>query len=321
MADALVQFRDAAMRYRVQSVAIVASSIAAFALLGLGVRLRRSAEPVRLETRRLSATAAEVSGFRAAFVSSSPDDDSRLSQLADSLGAAVPRDDRVALAQQVAARAEALGLLDVRVRFTPADSMALPHPPALSSSAIAVADYALALDGDGNLVSVLSLLGRLPPSVALERITAARARGTARYHMTFTVFESTSTRSSQASGATLAELVSFAKPVEESLPPTRVVATAAAVRDPFGGIAPTQPVVRLAARPVRGAPKAVAPAWDVTATLIAGARRAALINGVLVSVGDAVASGVTLTAVERDRVVLTDQKGAAHTIAVKEGER
>ena len=68
-------------------------------------------------------------------------------------------------------------------------------------------------------------------------------------------------------------------------------------------------------------PKVDAPAWDVTATLIAGARRAALINGVLVSVGEAITGGVKLTVVERDRVVLTDQKGAAHTIAVKEGER
>ena len=80
--------------------------------------------------------------------------------------------------------------------------------------------------------------------------------------------------------------------------------------------------VRLAAdAPQSKGQKSDADEWDVSATLIAGARRAALINGVLVSVGDAVPGGATLTAVERDRVVLTDQKGSAHTIAVKEGER
>lgn len=60
--------------------------------------------------------------------------------------------------------------------------------------------------------------------------------------------------------------------------------------------------------------------WHVSATLISSARRAAIINDVLLYVGDRVPGGGKLVAVERDRVVLTDSKGASHTvIAEKEG--
>jgi len=314
MAETFAQLRALVARYRVQSAVIGVSIVAVVLFVAIGVRLRHAAEPLRLETTRLGATASELSAFRAAFVKSSPESDVRLSQLADSLGAAIARDNRVALAQQVAARAEAMGLTGVRVRFTPADSVSLPQHPAFFSAA----SYALGLDANGSLEDVLSLLGQLPSSVALERLEAARARGTTQFRLSFAVVEATE----RSSGTPLAQLMSFTKPPSESLPAAVVVArTASTSRDPFGAVVATQPVIRLAAHSVRMPPKMDAPAWDVTATLIAGTRRAALINGVLVSVGDAVAGGVTLTVVERDRVVLTDQKGAAHTIAVKEGER
>jgi hypothetical protein len=61
--------------------------------------------------------------------------------------------------------------------------------------------------------------------------------------------------------------------------------------------------------------------WSVSATLTGGPRRAAIINDELVYIGDSLPGGMRLTSVERDRVVLTDPKGAAHTVAVKEGER
>lgn len=321
MATTLAQLRSVAARYRVQS-ALIGASVAFIGFVVVGLRLRHSAELVRLEAGRLSATETELTRFRAAFSPSSAEYDLRLSQLADSLGIAIARDHRVALAQQVAARAEALGLSAVRVRFAPVDSAAVPRPPELATRSIAIADYALALECDGTLAAVLSLLGQLPPSVPLERLGAVRARGATQYRLAFAVFESSSGGGSQSSSAQLAELMSFAKPLSESLAATPVIGpTVTLSGDPLGAGVAAQPVVQRMARASRIARRADAPAWDVSATLIAGARRAALINGVLVSVGDAVSAGVTLTAVERDRVVLTDQKGAAHTIAVKEGER
>jgi hypothetical protein len=53
---------------------------------------------------------------------------------------------------------------------------------------------------------------------------------------------------------------------------------------------------------------------------MAGARRAAVINDALIYLGDPIPGGGKLTSVERDRVVVTDTKGALHTVAVKEGE-
>ncbi len=321
MLATLIRLRAAALQYRFQTALIAASAGAMFAFTTIGVRMRRSVEPVRREAARLSAQAAEIAQFRAAFVPSPPEHQRRLSELVDSLGVATARDNRVALAQQVAARAEALGVSGVRVWFTPLDSATSPQRPAPSSTTIAVADYALTLDGNGSLEAVLLLLRQLPPSVALERLGAVKGRAAAQYRLTFAVFESTATGGSQNSSAQLAELISFAKPLSDSAPTeTFAIASAPLPRDPFDqGIA--HPVVRLAARSSRSAPTVDVPVWDVSATLIAGERRAALINGVLISVGEAAPGGVTLTAVQRDRVVLTDQKGAAHTIAVKEGER
>ena len=57
-----------------------------------------------------------------------------------------------------------------------------------------------------------------------------------------------------------------------------------------------------------------------TATLMAGIRRAAVINDELIYLGDSIPGGGTLTSVERDRIVVTDSKGVTHTLAVKEGD-
>ena len=94
-------------------------------------------------------------------------------------------------------------------------------------------------------------------------------------------------------------------------------------RDPFGPGTVPRPI-RVVRRPTPVmANSSGASLWDVTATLIAGGRRAAVINDVLIYVGDDVPwggreGGGTLTAVERDHIVITDSKGTAHKLAVKE---
>ena len=117
------------------------------------------------------------------------------------------------------------------------------------------------------------------------------------------------------------QLMPYATPLPDSV---QAVASwhapVAIARDPFSPREMNAVVPRMALREAPSAPRTVQPRWDVTAILIAGARRAALINGVLVNMGDPAPGGATLTAVERDRVVLTDPRGTAHTVAVKEGE-
>lgn len=121
----------------------------------------------------------------------------------------------------------------------------------------------------------------------------------------------------------LAQLAPYTAPLSDTL---RTIPSAtdsiAPRRDPFLG----QPVPRVAAEKQPAGADEAPPAranteaWRVTTTLMAGNRRAALINDALVYVGDPLPDGSRLTTVERDHVVVTDQKGAAHTVAVaKEG--
>jgi hypothetical protein len=107
----------------------------------------------------------------------------------DSLSVALPRDQRVSLAQQIADRAERTGLSDVRVRFALPDSAAAPDRPDLMGTGVAVADYTLAVECTGGFAAMLSLVNQLPPSVAVQRITAARMKSGVQYHLILAVFE------------------------------------------------------------------------------------------------------------------------------------
>lgn len=118
----------------------------------------------------------------------------------------------------------------------------------------------------------------------------------------------------------LAPLAAYAAPLSDSA--LAVVSTADSVvvrRDPFYDD-DSKP---LAAKPRASGHRVAhvdAGEWHVSATLIAGTRRAAVINDALVYEGDAIPGGGKLTSVERDRVVVTDPHGATHTVTVKEGD-
>jgi len=115
----------------------------------------------------------------------------------------------------------------------------------------------------------------------------------------------------------LIELMPYTKPLPDSL---RVLAVDRAiitlVRDPLGG-RPAAAATTVAAAASSSEPKKNDGELRVTATMIAGARRAAVINDELLYVGDTVPGGGKLTSVEHDRIVVTDAKGA-HVVTVKE---
>jgi hypothetical protein len=123
----------------------------------------------------------------------------------------------------------------------------------------------------------------------------------------------------------LAPLFAYSAPLADTIRILGMGDAAITLRqDPFGRhlIAPADrgrsPVSSVAA-----VPRVVdvdSPHWQVTATLMNGSRRAAVINDELIYLGDSVPGGGKLTAVERDRVTVTDARGASHTVAVKEGE-
>jgi len=173
--------------YRTQILVGSASAIAFVGFIGLGITARRRATAASVELARLASIRSEVSNFRAAFRASRADEAWLLS---DTTAVSTTRDLRVSLAEEVAARAERAGLASVRVRFTQPDSAAEPPRPDLIRSSIAVANYTITVDAAGSLGAVLLLVNQLPSSVAVQRLTATRAKNGAEYHLVLAVLES-----------------------------------------------------------------------------------------------------------------------------------
>ncbi|HEY4304046.1 MAG TPA: hypothetical protein VGM82_06245 [Gemmatimonadaceae bacterium] len=291
-----------------------------------GIAARKRIAPVDVQRNRLRSTEHDISTFRATFRQASLEE--RAFRFPDSLSVAVSRDARFSIAQGVAQRAEQLGLTDVRVKFAPTDSAEPPASPELSNTHIAVADYAISVDCRGEFSALLSLVNALPPSVALQRIGAERVpiSGAVDYHLLLAVFESgvdTTHTPVVADVQQVAQLLPYASAPRDSDLVIAMVGGVSMARDPF--------VARSMARIVAAAPaettdveepvKAPAPVYHVTTTLMAGTRRAALINDQLIYVGESLPDGSKLTVVERDRVVVTDHTGVAHSVAVaREGD-
>jgi len=90
-------------------------------------------------------------------------------------------------------------------------------------------------------------------------------------------------------------------------------------RDPFTATASYRAVTRgipLVRRPVQAG--AAAHAWQVTAVLITRTRRAAVIDDSLIDEGGSIPGGARLTSVEPDRVIVTDARGARHTLTARD---
>jgi hypothetical protein len=122
----------------------------------------------------------------------------------------------------------------------------------------------------------------------------------------------------------LSALTPYASPLADSVSVATVAEETVAIRrDPFA-LRPVAPAARVdvGLAPTDTAPqkKIEEPKWRVSAILIGGAQRAAIVNDVLLRVGDTLPGGTKLTSVEQGRVVLTESNGTAHTVAVKEGE-
>jgi len=98
---------------------------------------------------------------------------------------------------------------------------------------------------------------------------------------------------------------------------TVVDRASASTRDPFGY---AETASRVDERPAPTGKTSATTHWSVSATMVGGAKSAAIINDQLVYVGDTLPGGGRLTAVERDRVTVTDAKGASRVLTVKEGE-
>jgi hypothetical protein len=324
----LAGVRELVARHRRRSVFIGVAVVVAVASIVAGSAARSRLSAVTIQRNRLRSMDSDATVFRSAF--RQPSLEERAFRFPDSLAIAVSRESRFSLAQRIAQRAEQLGLSDVRVRFAAPDSGEAPMAPELGGTHVAAADYSIALDCRGAFDAVLSLVNSLPAAVALQRVNGERA-GTGEpvdYHLALAVFEpapdSTPSASTDDDAARqIAQLLPYAAAPRDTDLVVTALGDVPSGRDPF--VSRSMPRV-VASAPADSAPvtqsaKAPVPSYRVTTTLMAGTRRAALINDQLVYVGESLPDGSKLTSVERDRVVVTDHSGAAHVVVVaREGE-
>jgi hypothetical protein len=200
----MADVRGFVAKHRVQSEALGLALLGLVVFTALGLRARKQGEPLRAELTKLQSASAEIASFRSAFKSASPEQDLRVAQLTDSLSIAVPREQRVALAQRIAAEADAVGLSDVRVRFATPDSAPAPVRPDLVRAPVGVADYSIAVECYGGFSNVLSLVNRLPASVAVQRIVGADVNGRSHFQIALAVFETSTAPSIGAAGGEVA---------------------------------------------------------------------------------------------------------------------
>lgn len=113
----------------------------------------------------------------------------------------------------------------------------------------------------------------------------------------------------------LDSLSRYLTPMADSLAASRDTVSAAAFEgDPFQ---PPAPVARVRA-PVVVA-QAPAPDWVLSAIFITASRRAAVVNDVLVNIGDRLPGGARVSAIERDHVVIVEPSGTERRLTLREG--
>jgi hypothetical protein len=188
MALSGAQIKALVAKYRLQSEVVGIAAIAIVAAVAVGMSARRQAAPLLVERNRLRGQEQEVTNFRAVFQPATEQE--WASRIPDTLAFSVDADARIGLTQTIALRAEASGLGDVRVRIGGADTTSAPVGDLPAGTRLA--SYTLTIDGTGDFASILALMGRLPMSVAVQRVSAVRGpSGFERFGIVLAVFEST----------------------------------------------------------------------------------------------------------------------------------
>lgn len=114
----------------------------------------------------------------------------------------------------------------------------------------------------------------------------------------------------------LDSLSRYLTPMADSLAASRDTVNAAAFEgDPFEPPAP----VHVAPAPRSAVAPAPAPDWVLSAIFITASRRAAVVNDVLVNIGDRLPGGARVSAIERDHVVIIEPSGTQRRLTLREG--
>jgi hypothetical protein len=169
-----------ARAHRFWFVTVTVTLVTVLGLFLIGYTSVREARALRTEEERIAATLEQVDRWVAAFQAPTPResltwDQSRrvLETLQD--GAAEP----AAVAALLARRAQALGIGDVRMRFS-GDSTALPPGRSLGSWTLAPQAPLLQVELDATHAQVVAFIDALPPHIEVREVQLVRHEGAIR---------------------------------------------------------------------------------------------------------------------------------------------
>lgn len=215
--------------------------------------------------------------------------------------------DPTTIARIVAARAEEAGIADLGLRLLSADSISPPPPLDAGQWEIRPGGSAVAAEFVGDWEAIIALVGSLPPQVAIGRLEVASGPDFRRALVLLAAREVSLHAAPLEPWPEVAELDSLTRylaPVEPAPRP-----------DDYGAFIPARPA------PASPRPRAREPATTLrlSAILIAGDRRVAIINDRDVRQGDRVGPDAVVLSIGRDHVVIRERDGSPRTLRLTTG--
>jgi hypothetical protein len=185
----LSQFRESLKRDRPHVERSLIAGVALVVAAVLGTMANRRLQPLEKQMSSLRAAARTISSFQRSFQVPTEAERQLWASSDDSLALSVPAGSRLPLAQTVARNAEGAGLVGVRVRFAPADSLYVPPRTSNADAAISPSKITVIVECEGGFASLLTFVNTLPPAVSVIRLSGMRGKTTTVYHITLAVYE------------------------------------------------------------------------------------------------------------------------------------
>lgn len=172
----------------------LAAGLVAIGLLGWsGLRAARRTALADKEARTLNSTLSAFADFRKRYSPAAAAESiawRRTWMELQDLGTS--GDERLAMTQSVALAAESAGLRDVKVLIAGSDTTRVDKRHSKGGVGRRSASFSLNVECRGSMASILTFLGRLPPSVTATQLAMTRlVEGGARHRISLAVYEIT----------------------------------------------------------------------------------------------------------------------------------
>lgn len=261
------------------------------------------------EARRLSAVSAGVDRWTDRIQAAAPAESALWLESERALGAITSAGtDPTTIARLVAGRAEEAGITNLGLRLVDPDSVSPPPPLDVGEWRIRPGHSAVNASFAGDWSAIMGLLGSLPPQVAVGRVEVEPGPGSSRRASvllrSLDIRSAPRPRPAWPDPSELDSLRRYLTPVGPAPSPDDYAAFIPALPGP----APRRPRTLDPVRDVR-----------VSAILIAGDRRTAIIDDRSVRVGDRLGDGAVVLSIGRDHLVLRERNGSTRTLRVSPG--